>query len=62
MKLNTVIHGDCLSTLTELYSIAGEFADLIIFSPPYALQRKDTYEGFQRKTTQTGCCLWCVLA
>jgi site-specific DNA-methyltransferase (adenine-specific)/site-specific DNA-methyltransferase (cytosine-N4-specific) len=45
MKLNTVIHGDCLTTLQELYSSNGEFADLIIFSPPYAQQRKDTYGG-----------------
>lgn len=45
MKLNTVIHGDCISTLVGLYSTAGEFADLIIFSPPYAQQRKDTYGG-----------------
>ena len=45
MKLNTVIHGDCISTLLELYSTSGEFADLIIFSPPYAEQRKDTYGG-----------------
>ena len=45
MRLNEVIHGDCLSTLTELYSSNGEFADLVIFSPPYAQQRKDTYGG-----------------
>jgi site-specific DNA-methyltransferase (adenine-specific)/site-specific DNA-methyltransferase (cytosine-N4-specific) len=45
MRLNTVIHGDCLSTLPELYSSNGEFADLIVFSPPYAQQRKDTYGG-----------------
>jgi site-specific DNA-methyltransferase (adenine-specific)/site-specific DNA-methyltransferase (cytosine-N4-specific) len=45
MKLDTVIHGDCISTLAELYSTSGEFADLIIFSPPYAEQRKDTYGG-----------------
>ena len=45
MKLNAVIHGDCISTLLELYSTSGEFADLIIFSPPYAQQRKDTYGG-----------------
>ena len=45
MILNTVIHGDCISTLPELYSTSGEFADLIIFSPPYAQQRKDTYGG-----------------
>jgi site-specific DNA-methyltransferase (adenine-specific)/site-specific DNA-methyltransferase (cytosine-N4-specific) len=45
MRLNTVIHGDCLSTLSELYSTNKEFADLIIFSPPYAQQRQDTYGG-----------------
>lgn len=45
MRLNTVIHGDCISTLAELCSTGGEFADLIIFSPPYAEQRKDTYGG-----------------
>jgi site-specific DNA-methyltransferase (adenine-specific) len=45
MRLNTVIHGDCISTLSELYSTNREFADLIIFSPPYAQQRQDTYGG-----------------
>jgi len=45
MRLNTVIHGDCLSTLSELYGSNGEFANLLIFSPPYAEQRKDTYGG-----------------
>jgi site-specific DNA-methyltransferase (adenine-specific)/site-specific DNA-methyltransferase (cytosine-N4-specific) len=45
MKLDIVIHGDCLSTLTELYSSNGEFADLLIFSPPYAQQRKNIYGG-----------------
>jgi site-specific DNA-methyltransferase (adenine-specific) len=45
MKLDRVIHGDCLSTLPELYSTNGEFANLLIFSPPYAQQRKDTYGG-----------------
>src|ERR1035437_10636631 len=29
----------------RIYSTSGEFADLIIFSPPYAEQRKDTYGG-----------------
>ena len=45
MILNTVIHGDSLSTLAGLYSSHGEFANLIVFSPPYAQQRKDTYGG-----------------
>jgi site-specific DNA-methyltransferase (adenine-specific)/site-specific DNA-methyltransferase (cytosine-N4-specific) len=45
MRLNTVIHGDCISTLLGLDRTSGEFADLIIFSPPYAQQRKDTYGG-----------------
>jgi site-specific DNA-methyltransferase (adenine-specific) len=45
MRLNTVIHGDCISTLSELYSTNREFANLIIFSPPYAQQRQDTYGG-----------------
>jgi site-specific DNA-methyltransferase (adenine-specific) len=45
MKLDVVIHGDCISTLLELYSSNSEFADLVIFSPPYAEQRKNTYGG-----------------
>src|ERR1035437_9214010 len=49
MELNTVIHGDTLSTLTELYSSYEEFADLLIFSPPYAQQCKDTYGGIPEK-------------
>ena len=49
MTLNTVIHGDCVSTLFDLYQAHGEFADLIITSPPYAEQRKNTYGGIPEK-------------
>src|SRR5208282_4535081 len=49
MTLNTVIHGDCISTLSDLYHSHGEFADLIITSPPYAEQRKKTYGGIPEK-------------
>ena len=45
MKLNQVIHGDCLTTLSDLYNAHGEFADLFITSPPYAEQRKNAYGG-----------------
>ena len=45
MTLNTVIHGDCIPTLTDLHHAHGEFADLIITSPPYAEQRKNAYGG-----------------
>jgi site-specific DNA-methyltransferase (adenine-specific) len=45
MKRCEVIHGECISSLLGLYSTDGEFADLIIFSPPYAQQRKGTYGG-----------------
>jgi hypothetical protein len=30
MRLDTVLHGDCISTLLELYSGNGEFADLVV--------------------------------
>ena len=43
MELNQIIRGDCLSVLSKLYAESGEFADLIITSPPYAQQRKDSY-------------------
>jgi len=49
MTLNTVIHGDCISTLSDLHHARGEFAALIITSPPYAEQRKNTYGGIPEK-------------
>jgi site-specific DNA-methyltransferase (adenine-specific) len=49
MKLNQVVHGDCLSTLSDLHVTHGEFADLFITSPPYAEQRKDAYGGIPEK-------------
>jgi len=49
MRLNTVIHGDCISTLVGLYDTSGELADLIIFSPPYAEQRKNIYGGIREE-------------
>jgi site-specific DNA-methyltransferase (adenine-specific)/site-specific DNA-methyltransferase (cytosine-N4-specific) len=45
VERNRTIHGDCLSVLPQLYNEAGEFADLIVTSPPYAEQRKKAYGG-----------------
>jgi site-specific DNA-methyltransferase (adenine-specific) len=45
VELNQIIHGDCLSVLPNLYGEAGNFADLIVTSPPYAEQREDSYGG-----------------
>jgi site-specific DNA-methyltransferase (adenine-specific) len=45
VELNQIIRGDCLSVLSSLYTEAGEFADLLVTSPPYAEQRKDSYGG-----------------
>ena len=45
MELNRIIHGDCLSVLPKLHEEAGEFADLIVTSPPFAEQRKKSYGG-----------------
>ena len=39
---NQVLHGDCLTTLS---SLPDSCVDLIVTSPPYADQRKDTYGG-----------------
>src|ERR1700692_4492369 len=49
MNVNVVLHGDCLSTLPELYNAHGQFATLIITSPPYAQQRKNAYGGIPEK-------------
>jgi site-specific DNA-methyltransferase (adenine-specific) len=49
MTLNTVIHGDSIPTLSTLYDAHGEFADLLITSPPYAQQRKNAYGGIPEK-------------
>jgi site-specific DNA-methyltransferase (adenine-specific)/site-specific DNA-methyltransferase (cytosine-N4-specific) len=49
MNLNVVLHGDCLSTLLELYNAYGEVADLIVTSPPYAQQRKNVYNGIAER-------------
>jgi site-specific DNA-methyltransferase (adenine-specific) len=43
MQLNKIIRGNCLSVLSELYAVSGELADLLVTSPPYAEQRKDSY-------------------
>jgi len=45
VELNRIIHGDCLSVLPKLHEEAGEFADLIVTSPPFAEQRKKSYGG-----------------
>ncbi len=45
MELNQIIQGDCLSVLPKLFEEAGEFADLMVTSPPYAQQREDSYGG-----------------
>lgn len=45
MQLNQIIHGDCLSVLSRLHEESGEFADLLVTSPPYAEQRKESYGG-----------------
>jgi hypothetical protein len=42
-----IIHGDCLSVLPKLYAEVGEFADLLVTSPPFAEQRKDSYGGIR---------------
>src|ERR1035437_4604535 len=42
---NKIIHGDCLTVLTDLHEQYGEFAHLIVTSPPYAEQRKSAYGG-----------------
>ena len=44
---NQIIHGDCLSVLPKLYAKFGEFADLLVTSPPFAEQRKDSYGGIR---------------
>ncbi len=49
MELDRIIHGDCLSVLPRLYEEAGEFADLIVTSPPFAEQRKKAYGGIPEK-------------
>jgi DNA modification methylase len=49
MLTNQVIHGECISKLSELYSTHGEFADLLIFSPPYTQQRQNAYGGISEK-------------
>jgi site-specific DNA-methyltransferase (adenine-specific) len=45
VELNKIIRGDCLSVLSELHAESGEFADLLVTSPPYAEQRKESYGG-----------------
>lgn len=45
MELNRIILGDCRVALPRLYDEAGEFADLIVTSPPYAEKRKKAYGG-----------------
>jgi site-specific DNA-methyltransferase (adenine-specific) len=45
MELNKIIRGDCLSVLSELHAESGDFADLLVTSPPYAEQRKESYGG-----------------
>jgi site-specific DNA-methyltransferase (adenine-specific) len=42
VKRTQIYHGDCLVTLSTL---ASSSVDLIVTSPPYADQRKDTYGG-----------------
>lgn len=42
MKLDKIIHGDCLNVLEKL---PGDSFDLIFTSPPYADNRKKTYKG-----------------
>jgi len=42
LKLDTVVHGDCLDVLKTL---PGSCIDLIFTSPPYADNRKATYRG-----------------
>lgn len=49
MEIDKIYHGDCLSTLPDLYLKYGQFADLVITSPPYAEQRKSTYGGISEK-------------
>ncbi len=43
LELDKIIHGDCLSIIKTL---PNECIDLIITSPPYADNRKKSYQGF----------------
>lgn len=40
-----LLEGDCLNEMRRLREERGEFVDLIVTSPPYALQREDSYGG-----------------
>ena len=43
LELDKIIHGDCLSVLRIF---PDECVDLIVTSPPYADNRKKSYQGF----------------
>lgn len=43
LQTNVIHHGDCLNVLSE--SLPDASVDLIVTSPPYADQRKNTYGG-----------------
>ena len=43
LELDKIIHGDCLSVIK---TFPDECIDLIITSPPYADNRKKSYQGF----------------
>ena len=43
LELDRIIHGDCLSTIK---TFPEECIDLIITSPPYADNRRKSYQGF----------------
>lgn len=43
LGLDRIIHGDCLSVIK---TFPNECIDLIVTSPPYADNRKKSYQGF----------------